>query len=346
MHSAARRATRAALIAALVASAALTSRPARAAGDEDGEDDDGLTASSTAAATHPRRRDAAELVPLYFTSIAWGGSITLFVDGLTYAGKPYAGADFSVLLVPITAGLGALLPTVIDLAYDHRSGVPQTVATSMVLGLGEAIALNEYFSNRAVTSFHTFTKDASWVFGGLTAGLATGLLVGQFVHTTPGRAAWVTTTGLFGGVFAASLAGAVSRPSDYPSTPFDREGIRNVGLAGAMAGAAGIAVGLSSATALSPSVLRAYLIDLGWMVPTAISGIACMKCRAPETFTAMAVSGGVGFLASFLGTIPMKHVGLADPKTLPPAPAEASVAPYAMPLPSGGFEVGLGGSLR
>jgi hypothetical protein len=209
----------------------------------------------------------------------------------------------------------------------------------MLIGLGEGIALNEYFSNRANTSFHTFTKDASWVFGATTLGLVTGLTVAAFVPTTPGRAAWVATTGLFSGVLAASVVGAVSRPSD-PSTGFQREGRRDSAIAGAIAGGAGVVTGLSTATLLSPSELRVHLIDLGWIAGAVIPGLACNKCSAPDAFAAIAIGSTLGFTATFLATMSMKHDG--RPPSLHPTP---TITPYAMPLPTGGLEVGIAASL-
>lgn len=288
----------------------------------------------------PPKRKAGELTLLYMAGIGWGGSIGVFADSLQYTSRPAASADPGVFVALFTAGAGCLLPTVVDVAFDKRPGAAQTVTSSMVLALGESIALNEYFSNRASTSFHTYTKDASWIFGGTTAGLATGLTLAALVHTTPGRAAWVETTGLFAGAFAASVAGAIARPPNSLA-PYSGESIRDVGLSGAIAGAAGIAVGLSTATLLSPSVLRAHVIDLGWMLPTAISVVACAKCPAADTFTAAAIAGGVGFVATFLGTMTLPQVGLSSVRP----PAGITVMPYAVPISTGGFEIGLGGSL-
>jgi hypothetical protein len=207
----------------------------------------------------------------------------------------------------------------------------------MLLGLGEGIALNEYFSNRAITSFHTLTKDVWATFGGASLGMLTGFVVAAFVPTTPGRAAWVETTGLFSGVLFASIAGAVSRPSDS-TIGFDRESRRNVGIAGAIAGGAGIVTGLSTATLLSPSELRVHLIDLGWIAGAAIPALACNKCAAPDAFAAMAIGSSVGFAATFLATMHLKHDG--RPPSLHP-----TFTPYALPIPSGGLEVGVAASM-
>jgi len=285
----------------------------------------------------PPKRKAGELTLLYVAGIGWGASIAVFADSLQYTNRLAASADAGVFLAPLTAGVGILLPTVVDVAFGKRPGAAQTVSSSMVLALGESIALNEYFSNRASTSFHTYTKDASWIFGGTTVGLATGLTIAGLVHTTPGRAAWVETTGLFAGVFAASVAGAIERPPSSVA-PYGRENIRDVGLTGALGGAAGIAVGLGTATLLSPSVLRAHIVDVGWMLPAAISVVACAKCAPYDTFAAMALSGGIGFVAAFLGTMALPQVGLSSVQ----AP---TIMPYAMPTATGGLEIGLGGTL-
>jgi hypothetical protein len=286
-----------------------------------------------------QKRDAGEQALFYVASIAWAGGIPIFINGLASQDNAYAQVNLAVdFLVPLVAPIGIVIPPLVDLAYGKRRGVPQTITTSMLLGFGEGIALNEYFSNRASTSFHTLTKDAWWLFGGTTVGMISGLVIAGFVPTTPGRAAWVGTTGLFTGLLAASIAGAASRPSD-PSVSFDREGRRNVGITGAIAGAAGIAFGLSTATLLSPSDLRVHLIDLGWIGGAVISGLACNKCGAPDAFAAIAIGSAVGFGATFAATNWLKHDGH------PPSLHPVQLAPYAYPTANGGIEVGIAASM-
>ena len=293
------------------------------------------------ATTPDNQRDPSELALLYVASIAWGGSLGLFLDGLGQAGNANAGASLAgVLLTPLMAGVGCVLPSVIDYAYHRRRGVPQTVTTGMLLGLGEGVALNEFFSNHQATSFHTYTKDTAWVFGGTSVGLATGLVVASFVETTPGRAAWVETTGLFGGLFAASIAGAAARPTGYPTPQFDADGRADVGITAAVAGGAGVAIGITTATWFSPSALRVHLIDLGWLTGAVGSGVACNRCNTPDIFLAMAVGSGIGFVGMFLATIPM-----APDRPGEHAASAPAFAPFAMPLEHGGFEVGVGGPL-
>ena len=285
-------------------------------------------------AVTPRpKRDAGETVILYFTSIGWGGSMGLFFDGLAQSDNVYARASLlSLGLVPLGAGLGAVLPTIVDLAYHRRRGVPQTIATGMLLGLGEGIAWNEFFSNRADTSFHTYTKDTAWVFGGTSAGLVAGLVTAALVKTTPGRAAWVATSGIVGGLFAGGLAGAASRP-------FGRDGNRNVGITAAIGGLAGMAGGIATATWLSPSELRVHLIDLGWIFGAAIPGLACINhCDTPSTFALTAIGAGVGFATMFAITSGM-------PKDTGKSGAPPAIVPYASPLPGGGLQLGFGGVL-
>lgn len=286
-----------------------------------------------------QHRRAGEQTLFYIASVGWAGMIPVFIDGVTSADNAFAqvnlGVDFATVLL---APAGLAIPPLVDLVYGKRRGVPQTITTSMLLGLGEGIALNEYFANRATTSFHTLTKDTAWIFGGTTLGLISGLVIAGFVPTTPGRAAWVGTTGLFAGVLAASIAGAASRPSDS-TVGFDREGRRNVGIAGAIAGGAGIVTGLSTATLLSPSELHAHLIDLGWIAGAGIAALGCNKCRAPDSFAAIAAGSAVGFGAMFAATFWMKQDGH------PPSLHPIQVAPYAYPLPTGGLEFGLAATM-
>ena len=287
-----------------------------------------------------QRREAGEQTLFYIASIGWAGMLPIFFDGVGTADNPYAQVNLGVdFVVPLVAPLGLAIPPLVDLAYGKRRGVPQTITTSMLLGLGEGIALDEYFANRATTSFHTLTKDTAWIFGGTTLGLISGLVIAGFVPTTPGRAAWVATTGLFSGALVASIAGAASRPPSTSTVTFDREGNRNVDIAGAIAGGAGIITGLSTATLLSPSELRVHLIDLGWIGGAVVSGLACNKCPAPDAFAAISVGSAVGFAATFLATIPLKHDGH------PPSLHPQQFSPYAMPLATGGFQVGIAASM-
>ena len=280
------------------------------------------------------KRDPGEISLLYVTGIGWGVSAGVALDGLANSGNAYAGANPFVLAVvcPLTGSvLGAGVGFGVDQAFHKRPGAAQVVTTSMLLGLGEGIALDEYFSNRSQTSFHTYTKDAAWVFLGPAVGLATGLAVDALVHTTPGRAAWVETTGLFTGFMAASIVGAAH-------SSFGREGNRDVGLAWAIGGAAGIAGGVASARWLSPGSLRVHLVDLGWITGMVAPALACIDhCSPEDTFLAMAVGGAVGFAGAFLATGWMpRHIRGHD---LPP------VAPVVTPTDHGGLTVGLAGML-
>ncbi len=290
------------------------------------------------------RRGAGELPLLYMLGIQWGGTIAFVIDAAAEADHPYASASPVILLAPLTAGVGVALPMLVDRLYGYKPGAAQTVSSSMLIGLAEGIAWNEYFSNRATTSFHTYTKDVLWVFGGETVGLATGLAVAAFEHTTHGGAAWVETTGLFGGFFAASVAGAISR---YPSSPtnWTNEGNRNVGITGALMGLAGTAAGIATVDLLHPSILRVHLIDLGWLTGAIVPTIACFgsdsgtphRCSAPDTFMAAAIGSGIGFLGTYIATSWLPK-DFGKDKPLP-------VHPYMMPSATGGIELGIGGSL-
>lgn len=311
-----------------------------------GEPDSGPAQARSDAELSPTPRRARptgdEWAMLYLTSIAYGGSAGMFVDGLAQHGNAYATASLAVALtVPVGAGLGAVGVAVVNGLVPIRRGVPQTVATGILLGLGEGLALDEWSSNRASTSFHTYTKDTAWIFGTATVGLVSGIVVSTVVKTTPGRASWVATTGLFGGVFAGSIAGALSPQSSFGTKGINAEGNRAVGLTAAIAGLAGAGAGLASATALSPSSGRVHLIDLGWMLGTILPGAACAgaKCNTPGVFGAMAVGGGVGFVGTFLLTMGMRQQGLAEGTD----PFQG-VTPYVSPT-AGGMQFGLSGPL-
>jgi hypothetical protein len=283
-----------------------------------------------------------EWAMLYLSSGIYGASAGMFVDGLAQNGNAYAGASLlTVLTVPAGIGLGVASVGIVKHFATVWRGEPQTVATGILLGLGEGVALDEWSSNRATTSFHTYTKDTAWIFGMGSLGLATGLVTAATVRTTPGRAAWVATTGLFGGIFAGSIAGALSPETSFGATGINSVGNRDVGLTSAIAGLAGAGIGLASATALSPSTLRVHLIDVGWIAGTVLPGVACASshCEAPAVFTAMAVGGGIGFVATFIATNWMAKKGLTD-GTDP----FGGVTPYVAPT-VGGAQFGLEGPL-
>lgn len=325
---------RAAIVAALGALASLAS-PAIAHAD------DGVEVAEQQEAKRQNVRDRAELMLMYFVTAQWGTTASFFVDALDQAPNPYASVNATAFLGTLASGpLGAGVGALIDSSFDRRRGVPTTVTTAMLLGVGEGLAWNEYFSNRSTTSFHTYTKDVATVFGFETAGLITGVIVARFVRTTPGRAAWVATTGLFGGFFAGAIAGAATRPANYPTTPWDRDGNRNVGITSAIAGIAGAASGIATATWLSPSGTRARIIDAGWIGGAFIPALACIgHCNAPDVFLAMSIGSGIGFIGTFLATAWLPKDGR------PPSPNPAiTFSPYAMPT-VGGVTVGIGGTL-
>ena len=68
---------------------------------------------------------------------------------------------------------------------------------------------------------------------------------------------------------------------------------------------------------------------------------ACAKCQTSDAFAAMTLAGGAGFVVAFLATMPLPQAGLSSVRSL----AAIDLAPFAMPLPTGGFEVGVGGSM-
>ncbi len=296
------------------------------------------TTASTAHADPPKsKRDSTgdELASLYVTTSVYAGTLAVFLEAAPRADNVYASIPpiEAALVVPAFSALGAAATAVVTTMLPLKRGDAEVVSTGILLGLGEGIALNEWSSNRTTESFHTLFKDAAWVFGTASVGLVSGVVIAALTRTTTGRAGWVGTTGLFGGLLAGSIVGAVHRS-------WDRQGNRDVGLASAIGGVGGAALGVVTALAMSPSSLRVHIIDASWTSGMAIAALIALTShgsKPADAFLAMSIGGTVGFTTSFLGTMGMKKGQIHDPVD--------SITPFATPLAGGGFQLGLGGPL-
>jgi len=213
----------------------------------------------------PGERDAAEIGAranerttdeisiLYLNSVLYGLGTGAWVATLTEP-RDAAGAILPTLgLAGAAAGAVALVDHSLHLGY----GVPASAVTGLYIGLEEGITWSLWNQARAPYFDEWQGKTvATVIWGSATAGAITGATVGALAGTTPGRASYVGSTALWGGLLTGFFTAAV--------TADDRGQRDDAGLLGAALGTnLGTVAGVLSAGTLSPSVARVRFIDLG-----------------------------------------------------------------------------------
>ena len=301
----------------------------------------------------PYTRTTDELVFLYIATPMYGFTTGFWIDALVTGTDGWSsrstgtGAFFSGLGV---TGLAALSVAMLDGGKKFKYGGPQSITTGLMVGCGEGMAMALWAGNRSETSFSTYRKFTSYVWGLSTAGIAAGSIVAATIPTTPGRSSWVGSTALAGGVFLGGMAGAFTPQG----TGSNDESVRSFGLTAAIGGLAGVGAGILTAPLLSPSIARVRFIDLSWVSGAVLSlgfcatyGNSGRGCTERTAFGAMSAGAGVGFIVGALATMGLK----GDPieAHIPgEAPKEASfldkVSPTIMPT-QGGMTLGLAGAL-
>ena len=300
----------------------------------------------------PYARTTDELAFLYVATPLYGFTTGFWLDALItgtdgWSSKATAGAFFSGLGA---TGLAALTVAMLDSGKKFKYGGAQSITTGLSIGFGEGLAMALWAGNRTESSFSTYRKFTSYVWGFSTAGIVGGSLVAAYVPTTPGRSSWVGSTALAGGLFVGGLAGAFT-PN---ATGNNDDNVRSFGLTAAIGGLAGIGVGIFTAPLLSPSIARVRFIDLAWVSGAVLSlgfceayGNSGHGCTERTAFGAMAAGAGVGFIVGALATMGLKGDPLED--HIPGAvPKEASfldkLTPTVMPT-QGGVNIGVAGQL-
>ena len=285
--------------------------------------------------------------PLYgFTTGFWLDALITGSDGWTSKANG-TGAFFSGLGA---TGLAALTVAMLDGGKKFKYGGAQSITTGLTIGFGEGLAMALWAGNRTESSFSTYRKFTSYVWGLSTAGIVAGSIVAATLPTTPGRSSWVGSTALAGGLFVGGLAGAFT-PN---TTPNNDDSVRSFGLTAAIAGLAGVGAGILTAPLLSPSISRVRFIDLSWVSGAVLAlgfcetyGNSGRGCSERTAFGVMGAGAGVGFLVGALATMGLKRDPIED--HIPgDAPKEASfldkLTPTVMPT-QGGVNIGFAGQL-
>jgi hypothetical protein len=211
----------------------------------------------------PSERTLDELAVLYTNAVFYGLGTGVWLDVLTEPDSP-AGAILPALGLAGAAVAGVAIA-------DGRShlpyGVPQSIVSGMYIGLEEGITLS--FWNQARVEHRdewTAKAVASVVWGFTTAGAVAGGVIGAIGGSTPGRASFVGSAGLWTATFAGFAASAL--------TPDSKEQYRddNALLAAVIGLNVGAVGGAVAAGPVSPSIARVRFLDLGGIGGSLLAG--------------------------------------------------------------------------
>jgi hypothetical protein len=174
------------------------------------------------------------------------------------------------------------------------------------------------------------------IWGLSTAGAVAGGVMGQTLGTTPGRSSWVGSTALWGGVVPSFIAGAAADDESAAPAAFATAG---VGLS------VGTALGLATASTVSPSIARVRFIDLGGLsgglLGIGLYAAASSKGSRTEGLTSTALGAGAGLTTAFFLTSSMPEDRPRAP-TDPQPTARVEWRPTMLPT-DGGMMMGFAG---
>ncbi len=275
------------------------------------------------------QRTTDEISILYLNSVVYGLGTGVWVATLT---KPQDAA--TAILPALTLAGGAAGAVALFDRSPLGYGVPASTVSGMYIGLEEGITWSLW--NQAKAPYFDEWQGstvATVIWGSATAGAIAGGVVGATAGTTPGRASYVGSSALWGGLLSGLVLAAASS---------DDRGQRDdhALLAAAVGTNLGVVGGLLSAGPLSPSVARVRFIDLGGIAGGIlasglyVSGANNSSDSTAQGFfgvTALGVAGGL-VLASFLTKdMPADH-GMATDSS---APSAFNVEPTLLPVHGG-----------
>lgn len=219
-------------------------------------------------------------------------------------------------------------------------GVPQAVVAGLQIGLGEGLwavmwqrgVARSHDDDREVWRAST-TSTVLWATA--TAGALAGGFLGAALHTTPGRASFVSSTSFWtGSLFALTFAAL---------TPDVRLRSEHAFAGGDIGYNAGLFSGMLLAPLVEPSIARVRWLDIGGLggglLTAGLYSVIAQDAATPRaTFAAMALGSvaGLGVTWALTSHMPRDVHGAA--------PAVPPVRPTVMPA-AGGVTVGLVGEL-
>ena len=281
-------------------------------------------------------RTTDELAVLYTSSVLYGIGSGTWTAVLTRADSP-AGVVLPMLAF---SGASAGLVAILDAGRPLRYGVPQSIVSGLYIGLEEGIVLTLWnATSRPNADVWQSSTQASVVWGFATAGAVTGGVLGSAVGTTPGRASFVGSTALWGGVLTGLLAGAFQGNNSNGQGALLAAGI------GLNAGAIG---GILAAGPVSPSIARVRFLDLGGIAGGLVAGglyiSAASKNGSGQAFAGVTALGvGAGLATAWIATAGMPEDRLEAHLEKPKSP-EAKFSPTLMPTKDG-MMIGLHGTM-
>ncbi len=287
---------------------------------------EGELAGSDVMSRRTDRRTADEIGVLYLSSIAYGLGTGLWLDILT---EPTSAAG--AILPPLfLAGAAAGAVALIDSGRGLRYGTAQSISSGMSLGFFHGFSWGTYY--QATSSYEDQLDVDQYVtllWGSTTAGAVAGGLIGTLNSTTPGRAAFVSSTTLWSGaILGLGVAG----------TTADDDGLDDRSFLGAAFGAtAGTVGGILAAGSVAPTTARVRFLDLGAVAGGLAVGGLTLAAVAEDTdsgqevllATDLGIVGGL-VLAWWLTEDMPKDLGAPTPQT-----SAFSFTPTLFPRPEG-----------
>jgi hypothetical protein len=286
-----------------------------------------ILGESNVSAKSVNERTTDELAVLYTSAVLWGIGSGAWTSVLT---KPDSAAGV-VLPIFAFAGAGTGLVAAIDLTgRPFRYGVPQSIVSGLYIGLEEGIVLSLWNTAGQSADQWKAGTTATVIWGTSTAGAVLGGVIGSAVGTTPGRASFVGSSALWGGVLVGMLAGAAT-----PDNSSGQGALLAAGI-GLNAGAIG---GILAAGPVSPSIARVRFLDLGGIVGGLVAGGLYLAAsnKNPDGHVALGVTAlgvGAGLGVAWYATSGMHEDRLEEHQDKPKAP-EAKWSPTIAPTKDG-----------
>jgi hypothetical protein len=291
------------------------------------------------------RRSTDEIVSLYTNAVLYGLGTGIFVGVVTQPKTAAAG------ILPTVALTGASVGTVVAVDSGHglRYGAAQSIVSGLYLGLEEGMVWGIYRASTGTGDGDLSGQLAGIVWGGATIGAVTGGVLGSMLTTTPGRAGWVGSTGLWSGAVFGFLTGA------FVSDNGGENAALNAGMAAAGVGIGlGTVVGAISASAVSPTIARTRFLDLGGVTGSLLA-VGLYAAAANERFdghaasgvTALGALGGLGIAWALTSGMRQDFPPASrdqTPLTPPKQTGMNALRPMLMPSRSGAM-LGVGGEL-
>ncbi len=245
-------------------------------------------AESTAHARELNVRTTDELAVLYTNAVFYGIGTGAWLAVQT---KPNSAAG-GVLPALGLAGAAALGVYALDSGKPLGYGVPQSIVSGMYLGLLEGVAWTLWNQYR-----HTYYD--SWsgeqvstvIWGSASVGAIAGGVIGSMAGTTPGRASFVGSAGLWSSAVAGLLTLGVHPDNDGQDD--------HSFLAAALGLNAGAIAGALVAGDVSPSIARVRFLDLGGIAGFLL-GSGLYLAAEPDSGSAFGLMTGIG-IAGGLG---------------------------------------------